>query len=69
MQLMKPTVETDGGPWATHDMPCAVYQDKPAVLDLSTGMFHPSWRAQEEGWMLVRVPRWAKWIVRLVSDR
>ena len=69
MKLMKPTVETDGGPWAIHDMPCAIYQDKPAVLDLNTGMFHPSWRAQEDGWMLVKVPRWARWIVRLISSR
>ena len=33
----KPTVETDGGPWAVHNMPCAVmYQEEKAVLDLNS---------------------------------
>lgn len=61
--LMQPRVETDGGPWATHNMPCCVHSEYPAVYDLGTGMFHPSWKAQEEGWALVKLPRWARWLL------
>jgi hypothetical protein len=64
MDLMKPKVVTDGGPWAEHNMPCAVMNDEPAVLDGSTGVFLPSWKAQKDGWMLVRVPMWLRWLVR-----
>ena len=64
MELMKPKVTTDGGPWAEHNMPCAVRHDEPAVLDMNTGVFKPSWKAQREGWMLVKVPRWLRRIVK-----
>lgn len=37
-----------------HNMPCAVYRDKHAVLDMNTGIFQPSWQAQEAGWRLVK---------------
>lgn len=56
-------IETDGGPWATHDMPCGVHFDKgeKAVLNLNDGVFEPSWRAQSEGWRLVCVaPGWRR---------
>ena len=50
-----PVVHTDGGPWATHDMPCPVLgPPHKAVLDLGTGVFHPSWEAQRQGWALIK---------------
>ena len=42
------------GPVAEHDQCCAVYNTESAVLDLSEGVFLPSWRAQKNGWHLVR---------------
>lgn len=51
----RPDIVTDGGPWADHDMACAVYsQSEKAVIDIHTGKFHPSWRAHGEGWRLVK---------------
>jgi hypothetical protein len=50
-----PTVLTDGGPWAMHDMPCPVLgAPHHAVLDLNTGVYHPSWAAQSMGWRLTQ---------------
>lgn len=50
--LLRPTVVTDGGPWADHDMPCAVCRTRPAVLDLASGVFEPCWECQSDGWQL-----------------
>lgn len=55
------------GPIADHDMPCAVYHgykdeevtetsEYKAVLDMSTGVFKPSRKAQAEGWRLIKLP-------------
>ncbi len=62
--LMRPQVKTDGGPWATHNMPCCIHADSHAVYDLGTGIFHPSWKAQKEGWALVKLPGWACWLLK-----
>lgn len=58
--LLKPTIVTDGGPWAEHNMPCPVLGTEHAVLELETGIFNPSHKARKEGWMLVKVPKWMK---------
>lgn len=67
MELFKPTIE-ECGPAADHNMPCAVLGDQPAVLNGSNGVFLPSWKAQEDGWMLVKPPKWLgrfiKWYMR-----
>jgi len=56
MEDFKPTIVTDGGPWANHNMPCAVYDQKEkAVLNLNSGVFQPSWKAQQNGWHLIKV--------------
>lgn len=54
------------GPVATHDMPCAVYRELPAVLDCNRGVFEPSWSAQSDGWILIRV-RWP-WLRRTLHE-
>lgn len=62
-----PTIEQHG-PAATHDMPCCVHyhgDPKPAILDMNTGVFHPSWEARANGWRLVRAnTRFKRWLVR-----
>lgn len=58
LKLLKPKVITDGGPWAHHNMPCAIYNDEHAVLDLNGNVFMPSWKAQKEGWKLIKINNW-----------
>lgn len=52
--LLSPTIQTDGGPWARHNMSCPVCSVRVAVLDLDDGTFHPCWSCQEKGWELRR---------------
>ncbi len=44
-------IVTDGGPWATHNMPCAICHKEHAVLDLETAIFYPCWKCQKQ-WVL-----------------
>lgn len=46
------------GLFAYHSQSCAVIHGQPAVLDMNTGVFQPSWEAQEHGWRLVRATKW-----------
>lgn len=48
--LKLPIIETDGGPWAMHDMACAVCHVNYAILNLNTGVFGPCWKCQDDGW-------------------
>ena len=52
LELAKIIVVTDGGPWAKHNMPCAVCGKEKAVLDLSGYYFQPCWACQKLGWEL-----------------
>jgi len=63
-ELLSPTIQTDGGPWVKHNMPCAVNLSEHAVYDLSLGVFLPSWNAQRDGWMLVKPPKWLRWFFK-----
>ena len=63
-KLLVPKIVTDGGPWALHNMPCAIDRQEHAVLELSTGIFLPSWKAQRDGWRLVKAPQWLRWFLR-----
>lgn len=63
MNTHRPLVDDfNGAPAATHDMACAVMWGRPgtphAVLSLNTGIFHPCWEAQADGYRLVRVRNW-----------
>jgi hypothetical protein len=56
-----PEIEFVGPGVARHNQACAVYHhDTSAVLNCNTGVFHPSWKAQQEGWRLVRADNWWK---------
>lgn len=52
-----------------HNMPCAVLSGtEHAVIDCATGAFHPSWKAQESGWRLIRATsRFQKWLLRFFN--
>jgi hypothetical protein len=66
MKARKPTIQ-DYGIVAEHDMACAVYAEKSAVLQLNTGVFQPSWEAQENGWRLVHARnRFQRLVLRLL---
>ena len=54
MKLLKPNMVVVG-PSADHNMPCCVYGDRPAIYNMSNGIFYPSWKATEEGWRLVHL--------------
>ena len=62
-ELLKPTIDS-WGIYATHNMPCCVYRDEPAVIVMGEGVFIPSHKARREGWMLVKVPKWLKWFFK-----
>lgn len=61
--LHEPVIVTDGGPWAEHDMACAVCHQRKAVLELHSGNFQPCWSCQSQGWMITRRRRrwWTDW--------
>lgn len=69
LDRVKPVIkEHDSGLALTHNMPCPVLyeQDKPAVYERKTGIFHPSWDAQAKGWRLVQARTWLqRLLVRL----
>lgn len=70
MSLAEIKIETDGGPWVTHNAPCSVFGDEHAVLDLNNGIFLPSWKAQGEGWRLVKADtRFRRWILHTLFKR
>jgi hypothetical protein len=63
---MKPyeiKMETDGGPWVSHDYPCPVYSHLNSVYDMDKGIFQPSWVAQERGWHLIKTDTWFKRVI------
>lgn len=62
-KLLKPEI-IDLGIAALHNMPCAVYTEQHAVLDMKRGVFTPSWKAQAEGWVLVQTKsRFQRWLI------
>lgn len=56
-------IVTDGGPWAYHNVVCAVCGDKGAVLDLNKGVFMPCDICKALGWSLALVRKrwWQFW--------
>lgn len=57
MNPREPEIEVHG-PVAAHDQRCAVLPGTSAVLNLSIGVFEPSWKAQSQGWRLVQARTW-----------
>lgn len=55
-----PVVITDGGPWAEHDMACAVCQRRKAIVDVGTSVYQPCSSCQQAGYRLVWKRRWLR---------
>lgn len=68
MILWQPTIETDGGPWATHNMPCPVCLDKKAIIYLNTGTFYPCGTCQMDGWVLKKESKWYQKIKKTIKN-
>lgn len=69
--IHKPVVE-DHGMFAFHDMACPVYwwkEDPPPAVLVGGGVFAPSWAAQDDGYITIRVkPRWFRnWLLKKFS--
>lgn len=62
MEVHKPEIFTDGGPWAQHDMACAVCHENKAVLRLDNYSFLPCWECQKKGWQLIHSPALMKFL-------
>lgn len=56
-------IVTDGGPWASHNVPCTVCGDNGAVLDLNKGVFMPCDNCKKNGWSLALLKKhwWQFW--------
>ena len=50
-------IESDGLV-AFHNQRCGVNTNEKAVLNINTGIFHPSWAAQREGYKLIKLNNW-----------
>lgn len=65
MELAEIKVNDLGGaPVAIHNCPCAVCGKEKAVLILNTGVFEPCWECQKQGWKIVKLSRFWKWILK-----
>ena len=63
MELTKIEIITDGGPWADHNMPCAVCWTEHAVLDMHTSRFEPCWKCQAKRWRTLKIPQMLLWLL------
>lgn len=55
------------GPTALHCQPCAIHHDEHAVLDMDSGVFIPGWKAQSEGWVLLKLHDWQIFTLKLIG--
>jgi hypothetical protein len=54
-ELMKIKIDDLGGsPICLHNYPCPIYQDQKAVRIMGSNYFQPSWKAQKEGYKIVK---------------
>lgn len=69
MEPREPLLEVPG-PFAIHDMRCAVEPGEHAVYCLNDGIFYPSWRARKNGWHLVQAKsRFQRLVIKLLFRR
>lgn len=71
MEVRKPEIFTDGGPWAEHDQACAICHQRKAVLILNTYVFQPCWTCQSQGYEIRRKKFWFKpdWAMRYWAEK
>ena len=64
--VQEPKLEIPG-PFALHDMRCAVEPGQHAIYRLDNGVFYPSWKAQRDGGKLVQAKtRLQRWVLNLI---
>lgn len=55
------------GLFATHNQLCAIRDcDKPAVLEIQSGLFQPCWN-HYNNYKLVNIPKWIRTIIRFFN--
>lgn len=65
----EPIIEIHG-PVAFHDQRCCILPGESAVYYFNDGVFYPSWRAQADGWRLVRAKtRFGRWVLSLFGEQ
>jgi hypothetical protein len=71
LPMHTPVVDTDGGPWAEHDMACPVCWENKAMLNLHNGVFFPCDSCREKGWEIgrIRVKRVQRWFNQRFAHR
>lgn len=63
MNPREPFLEVQG-PFAIHDMRCAIESGEHAVYCLNDGVFYPSRKAEKDGWRLVQAKtRFQHWLL------
>lgn len=60
-ELLSPKIENHGL-FATHNMPCSICRQAPAVYDCNQDYFQPCWRCQEQGWVTCQQSNFLKWL-------
>jgi hypothetical protein len=55
------------GLWADHSMPCPIFHSSKSVYHMDSGIFQPSRRAQNIGWVTVRAGYVQKFIMRIIG--
>ena len=61
----------DYGLGCDHNMPCCIHFDtEKAVYSMNDGIFEPSWKAQTNGYRLIKINNiFQKWIYRLFFNK
>lgn len=62
MELAKIEYE-DHGIVVSHNMPCPICGQEPAVLQCNVGVFAPGWKCQGKGWRTLKLHPFARWIL------
>ena len=57
------------GLYAEHNMPCPIYYDiEKAVYNCNTGMFNTSWKAQADGYRIIKCKgKLRNWLIDLLT--
>lgn len=64
MKYSKIKIDDFGGsPFCTHNYPCPIYHDEKAVRIVGHNYFQPSWKAQNQGYKIIKADNWIKKLV------
>jgi hypothetical protein len=71
LRLLDIEIKEIGLGLVTHNYPCPIwFTSEKAVYTNPDGHFLPSWRAQKEGWVLIKADKkWKKFLVWLMKEQ